>query len=496
MSDTSSPRKDESSNRSQKTPNCEDKNVAVARNNNNSSSTKKKKCWFSEIPEIDIYDSDPPSPKPISIDDIKSVSQKYHQRMVEKEIASQSRKELAERAERIKVADELRQAKHMEATRAAEKCLHDRMIESERLILEAVADVERLEQEFEAEQQQKLNEMKRRELDLKEKSKALSQFRAIHALFKQAIERFMKAFIDMNKEMQEAFTDYKKGALTISKAFEGVAQKIAQGHVDQDAIKNAEKYQKEMDRLTNDMISNINEIKVAEQNAKEAQEEKLKQEQALAEQQVKEAEAAASLVTMASTPIETRDAVDNQLNQQQQQVQRPQHALSQFVSEQSLHRYQGIMSVYRISSEEVKKLSDDQRTKDYRMNCQKAVNTPINAISATSPDFLLDKYRKLEALLRGEIVTVGNAQVTVNGHPLGKLYATLLISRKFVGQSDTIMTSVAKPEFPIAAVVVALWQQFPDVGQFFLAYLYKDCPFFVPYFLPQIQGQNNEDYMK
>lgn len=99
MSDTSSPRKDESSNRSQKTPNCEDKNVAVARNNNNSSSTKKKKCWFSEIPEIDIYDSDPPSPKPISIDDIKSVSQKYHQRMVEKEIASQSRRELAERAE-------------------------------------------------------------------------------------------------------------------------------------------------------------------------------------------------------------------------------------------------------------------------------------------------------------------------------------------------------------------------------------------------------------
>ncbi|XP_063695561.1 mRNA export factor Gle1 [Culicoides brevitarsis] len=463
-------------------------------NINNNHSSSKKKNLYSATPEIDVYDSDPPSPKPISIDDIKYVSQKYQKTLNEREIKTQVKKELAERAARLQEIDKEREKKFMEAKKTAEKNLVERMIESEKFILQAVADVERLEREFEAEQRQKLEEMKRRELDLKERSKILTKFRSVHALFKQGIERFMKSYTEMDKDMQQAFAEFKTAAFQLNRAFENVVQAISgQGNFDQESVDKAEKYQKDLDSLTNDMISKFNEIKVAEQTAREAEETKRKQEQQQILQLQQQQQAKEQAAVQAATISEAKDVVD-QPKPLQPAIQKT--GMSQFVSEQSYQRYEAIMGVYRKSSEEVKKLSEDPNTKLFRMNCQKAVNTPINAISANSPEFLLDKYRKLEALLMEENVTVGNQQVSVKAHPLGKLYVTLLLSRKFVNQADTIMTSAAKAEFPLAAVVVALWTKFPEVGQFFLAYLYKDCPFFVPYFLPQVQGQSDEDYMK
>jgi nucleoporin GLE1 len=53
-----------------------------------------------------------------------------------------------------------------------------------------------------------------------------------------------------------------------------------------------------------------------------------------------------------------------------------------------------------------------------------------------------------------------------------------------------------KAAFPIAAVLVALWQKFPDLGILFLHYLFKECPYLIPYFLPQLEGQSPEDYFK
>lgn len=50
--------------------------------------------------------------------------------------------------------------------------------------------------------------------------------------------------------------------------------------------------------------------------------------------------------------------------------------------------------------------------------------------------------------------------------------------------------------FPFAAVIVAIWQLFPDVGKLFLALLYMECPFFVPYFVPQKPGQSDREYFR
>ena len=50
--------------------------------------------------------------------------------------------------------------------------------------------------------------------------------------------------------------------------------------------------------------------------------------------------------------------------------------------------------------------------------------------------------------------------------------------------------------FAIASVVVALWNDNPDFGELLLANFRVTCPFIVPAFFPQREGQSNEDYYK
>lgn len=50
--------------------------------------------------------------------------------------------------------------------------------------------------------------------------------------------------------------------------------------------------------------------------------------------------------------------------------------------------------------------------------------------------------------------------------------------------------------FSVSAVAIALWKDFPDFGELLLAYFNETCPYLVPVFLPQQQGQSNEDYYR
>lgn len=59
-----------------------------------------------------------------------------------------------------------------------------------------------------------------------------------------------------------------------------------------------------------------------------------------------------------------------------------------------------------------------------------------------------------------------------------------------------MISSNAQAAYPIASVLVALWQKFSDVGKLFLAHLYKECPYLVPYFIPQFEGQSSEEYYR
>lgn len=50
--------------------------------------------------------------------------------------------------------------------------------------------------------------------------------------------------------------------------------------------------------------------------------------------------------------------------------------------------------------------------------------------------------------------------------------------------------------FAYASVMIELWREFPDFGNLLLGEFHKQCPYLIPVFWPQLEGQSNEDYYK
>lgn len=63
-------------------------------------------------------------------------------------------------------------------------------------------------------------------------------------------------------------------------------------------------------------------------------------------------------------------------------------------------------------------------------------------------------------------------------------------------QGEHTVSSKPEAAFAIAAVIVALWVNFPDFGKLLLAHFQRTCPYLIPAFMPQVEGQSNEDYYR
>ena len=77
-------------------------------------------------------------------------------------------------------------------------------------------------------------------------------------------------------------------------------------------------------------------------------------------------------------------------------------------------------------------LSEGAQVKKYRFDLQKAISTPVNAISSQSGQHLLDKIRRLQEVLSGRPVPVMGRQVSASSHPQGKAYCFNLLAQKIV----------------------------------------------------------------
>lgn len=170
--------------------------------------------------------------------------------------------------------------------------------------------------------------------------------------------------------------------------------------------------------------------------------------------------------------------------------------LSQFVHADRLAVYTHVIDFYEQYKLSVKPLQADDSLRTYRFNCQKAVNIPLNAISAVSAPHLIDKFDKLCSLLSGAVVQVADTSVSAAQHPLGVRFCALLAAKKLVKQADSIISVDPKHAFPIAAMIVAVWQRYPDIGQLCMAHLYKESPYLAPYFLPHRAGQSSADFLQ
>lgn len=170
--------------------------------------------------------------------------------------------------------------------------------------------------------------------------------------------------------------------------------------------------------------------------------------------------------------------------------------LEQYCSRANLKRLselQDFLSNYRQS---YKQFTEDAALKQYRFNLKKAVNIPVNAISAVNSKHLLDKYDRLHNLLVGKPVIVGETQITATKHPQAIAFCMDLVAEKLVLQGDLLISSNPEAAFNYAAVLVALWNDFPDFGKLVLAHFYEVCPYLVPWYVPRTADQTTEEYYK
>lgn len=232
------------------------------------------------------------------------------------------------------------------------------------------------------------------------------------------------------------------------------------------------------------------------------------------EQDAAEQEAlAASQVDSGSKPVEEKPINQEQLQSEQKPLEsekpvedvpvpklsaldRISNELKDCVNPESLKRYISLQNNLRAFEKSYEPLFIDDRWKKFRIDCQKAVSTPVNAISPVNSAHMMDKLIRLRLLLMGESADIGDARVTSSAHPNGIAYCKNLLAKKLVKQGEQTVSSKPDAAFAIAAVTVALWNEFPDFGQLLLAHFYKECPYLVPFYIPQREGQSDEEYYK
>ncbi|XP_059622472.1 mRNA export factor Gle1 [Phlebotomus argentipes] len=281
--------------------------------------------------------------------------------------------------------------------------------------------------------------------------------------FVKCFETFAKTLLGVEKSLLPNYMAFNERAKPLMATYEQTIKSIEPRSMSEAAVRVIEGLVEDFQKLRQELVAKI------ASDAAEAEEAKQKAAQEVPK--VKE-----------KSPVDQTDAV------------RSVQGLNQFISPESQKQYTRVMSKLMDYSSEIEPLSRDDGMKKYRFNCQKAINIPVNAISGVSAAHLRDKHDKLATLLGGNPVPCGDEQVSAAAHPLGRRFCTVLLAKKFVNQADMMVASNPKAAFPIAAVIVALWQKFPDFGELFLANLYKDCPYLVPYFIPQFEGQSAEEY--
>jgi nucleoporin GLE1 len=75
-----------------------------------------------------------------------------------------------------------------------------------------------------------------------------------------------------------------------------------------------------------------------------------------------------------------------------------------------------------------------------------------------------------------------------------QVFCKNLVAKKLVMQGAQQVSSNPESAFLYAAVIVGIWTAFPDVGKLILAHFHRSYPYLVPYYMPQIEGQSNNDY--
>ncbi|XP_017487410.1 PREDICTED: nucleoporin GLE1 isoform X2 [Rhagoletis zephyria] len=335
-----------------------------------------------------------------------------------------------------------------------------------------------------------------------------------HSVFRSKYEAVAKALISIDKQALLSCSDYNRQLKELVELFEQLTTKIKTDECGATELKLADSLCNKMDALYATIHEDLDKLVKQQEQARQEEQRKAEEEELAAALALSrsafdatqvEVSTPATATVQAQAPPQNETAEQSgqaqqesanqtqqsmQLQQQQTQQQLPQSsAPTNEEPTAALKFYQEIYSFYQAKVDSVKPLQSDENMKKYRFACQKAINIPLNAISAVNPQHLQDKFERIFNFLNGQPLKTADGQVSVNDHPLGRNYCLLLTAKRFVNQGETAISSNPQAAFPVASVVVSLWKLIPDFGKLFLAYIFKESPFLVP-----LRGKSVEEY--
>ncbi|XP_062518503.1 mRNA export factor GLE1-like [Corticium candelabrum] len=135
-------------------------------------------------------------------------------------------------------------------------------------------------------------------------------------------------------------------------------------------------------------------------------------------------------------------------------------------------------------------------TKKLKLELQKAIAHPVNAISSQSAAHLRDKVGRLVNLLSGKTVTIADMPINATQHPQGRAFCLEYLAKKLVHKAAQQVSAKHESAFPLAAVATAVWKLYPELGHLLLAHFYIACPYIIPFYMPRNRNQLEGDYMK
>lgn len=172
---------------------------------------------------------------------------------------------------------------------------------------------------------------------------------------------------------------------------------------------------------------------------------------------------------------------------------RPQEGEVLCVDVVAFQEYTRLQQKLKDTETAIQVLSSTSQLKKLKFDLQKAVNIPVNAISAVSGAHMRDKLQRLLVLLSGQQLEIANKRVSVNEHPAALTFCKHLIAKMVVKKGEEQVSSIFESAFPLAAVTVGILAEHPDIKDLLLAHFQLMCPYTVPYHIPRQEGQSTKD---
>ncbi|CAK8690594.1 unnamed protein product [Clavelina lepadiformis] len=164
------------------------------------------------------------------------------------------------------------------------------------------------------------------------------------------------------------------------------------------------------------------------------------------------------------------------------------------VSRAAYHNHQQYKTLFDEFEKTSKEFTSNKANMKLIMGINKAISVPISSITNRSGSDIKNKLADLNGVLQGQSIKVVNQHVRISDDKLAISYANLFMAKKLVKQAEGQVSSNHSTAFSLALTVLGVWAKNKTFGQLFLVQMQIKCPFLIPWYVPKLENQSENEY--